>query len=174
MTKEELIEKMLNKNMRMKRVEEFDFFLEKVTALGIYSCFSSGCYRNSLNVTVALSTEFCDNPQFEFNTGKRATATELKYNKDFVEFSDFASWFKEEKQPPKKKRGRRPNKREKLEARLSQVEETTKKAFTCICDKEGYELGVFRSGKYTVPLGDMNPEQAVQFAKWVLDLEGGK
>jgi hypothetical protein len=41
-----------------------------------------------------------------------------------VNAKEFLSWFKEEKQATKKKRVPKPNKREKLEARLSQVEET--------------------------------------------------
>jgi hypothetical protein len=78
--------------------------------------------------------------------------------------------FKCTKQAPKKKRGPKPklNKREKLEARLSQVEETTKKAFTC--EHNGKKLGSY-DGHYWL-CSESGPEETVLFAKWILDLEG--
>jgi hypothetical protein len=61
------------------------------------------------------------------------------------------------------------NRREKIESRLKQVKEQTESAFKCVFD--GKLIGEYDGGEYSI-CGTCSPEEAIVFAKWVLDLEG--
>ena len=94
-----------------------------------------------------------------------------------VEFSarEFLSWFEEEPTSTlPKKRGRKPkakplNKREKWEARIESFEKEKKEALSCSHD--GREIGVYVNGEYSTN-STCSPEEALVFAKWIINLEG--
>jgi hypothetical protein len=156
MTKEELIEKMKNGG----RVEKSEKVLKILKDLGFLYFDGSPIDLDRTygqEISVYKPETRCN--YYHISDGAASI--------DFTE-KEFLSWFKEE--APKKKRGPKPklNKRERAEARLSQVEETTKKAFTC--EHNGKLLGSY-DGHYWL-CSESGPEEAVIFAKWIIDLEG--
>jgi hypothetical protein len=94
------------------------------------------------------------------------------YKRKIITAEEFLSWFEEK---PKKKRVQKPKpcKREKIETNLKQIREDADKAETRAfkCEYDSRVIGEYVDGEYST-CSTCSPEEAIVFAKWILDLEG--
>ena len=157
-SKEELIEKMNGFAVKCESQEDIDECYAKIDSLGFTHHNTSFKEYQYIYMYCKISLRWC---------GCHELCS--------IPAREFLSWFEEEPtSTPPKKRGRKPkvkplNKREKWEARIESFEKEKKEALSCSYD--GREIAVYVNGEYSTN-STCSPEEALVFAKWIINLEG--